>query len=220
LSIRLNEDVKPNELSTELFADWIRSVPISASLVRVEAGFANDSTLVILSMPPALLGYLPLDPAITLLGTIRSRNILAQPQEPPAFAADIGLHYNSWMMTTSTSYDSGVGMERDQHLIKDDSVAHDAPPDPQNCLLSPGQSGSSPPSTPGAQTDEAETTSVYSLPADPQNHGVLAKMKPAHLSLDGSMFGGNIPEDIGYEIYKLGTRIQALNPRRPEIDIG
>jgi hypothetical protein len=31
-------------------------------------------------------------------------------------------------------------------------------------------------------------------------------------------FGGEIPEDIGYKIYKLGTLIQALNSKRSEMD--
>jgi hypothetical protein len=75
-SIRISEDVKPQELSTELFADWLGTLPIAAKTVRVEAGFASDSTLLMVSMPAALLGHLPIDPAITLLGTIRSTNLL------------------------------------------------------------------------------------------------------------------------------------------------
>ncbi len=75
-SIRIDEDVKTKDLSTELFADWLRDLPVAASLVRVEAGFASDSTLMMISMPVAMLGYLPSNPAITLLGTIRSQNLL------------------------------------------------------------------------------------------------------------------------------------------------
>ena len=84
--------------------------------------------------------------------------------------------------------------------------------------MSPDHSSAA--STTGAHTDDEEVTSIYSLPVDNQNEVVLAKMKPAHLSLNGSVFGGDIPEDIGYEIYKLGTLIQALNPKHPEIDVG
>ena len=75
-SIRVHEDVKPYELSTEMFVDWLRSVPVSASFVRVEAGFTSDSTLLMVSMPASILGYLRNDPSITLLGTIYSRNLL------------------------------------------------------------------------------------------------------------------------------------------------
>ncbi|PMD32388.1 hypothetical protein L207DRAFT_500093 [Hyaloscypha variabilis F] len=73
-SIRISEDIKPGDLSTELMADWLSALPIEAKSVRIEAGFASDSTLLIISMPIALLGYLPYDPAITLIGTARSSN--------------------------------------------------------------------------------------------------------------------------------------------------
>ena len=76
LSIRISQDVKPQDLSAELFAGWLGTLPIAAKSVRVEAGFASDSTLLMISMPAALLGYLPRDPAITLLGTTISTNLL------------------------------------------------------------------------------------------------------------------------------------------------
>lgn len=76
-SIRISEDIKPKDLSTELFADWLGTVPIAAKSIQVEAGFASDSTLLMVSMPVALLGYLPKNPAITMLGTTRSTNLLA-----------------------------------------------------------------------------------------------------------------------------------------------
>jgi ankyrin repeat protein len=78
-SIRIDEDVKPGELSAELFTDWLREIPVVASLVRVEAGFASDSTLLMVSMPATMLAYLSANPAITLLGTMRSRNLLTLP---------------------------------------------------------------------------------------------------------------------------------------------
>jgi fructose-specific component phosphotransferase system IIB-like protein len=73
-SIRISEDIKPGDLSTELLADWLSTLPVEAKSVRVEAGFASDSTLLIVSMPIAMLGYLPYDPAITLIGAARSNN--------------------------------------------------------------------------------------------------------------------------------------------------
>jgi len=75
-SVRLSEDVNPRDLSAELFTDWLRSIPVSAELVRIEAGFASDSTVLLLSLPVSIIGYLRSDPAITLLGTIRSKNLL------------------------------------------------------------------------------------------------------------------------------------------------
>jgi hypothetical protein len=75
-SIRISEDIKPRELSTELFADWLGILPIAAKSIRVEAGFASDSTLLMVSMPVGLLQYLPKDPAMMVLGTIKSSNLL------------------------------------------------------------------------------------------------------------------------------------------------
>jgi len=70
-SIRLSEDIKPRQLSTELFAEWLGTVPIAAKSVRIEAGFASDSTLLMLSIPTAMMAYVQKNPAITMLGTTR-----------------------------------------------------------------------------------------------------------------------------------------------------
>jgi hypothetical protein len=79
-SIRLSENVKACDLSSDLFADWLRSVPVSARLVTVEAGFASNSTITLVSVPAALLAYLVPDPAILLLGTIHSGNLMSERQ--------------------------------------------------------------------------------------------------------------------------------------------
>jgi len=70
-SIRLSEDIKPRELSIELFAEWLGTVPILAKSVRIEDGFACDCTLLMLSIPAAMMAYVQKDPAITMLGTTR-----------------------------------------------------------------------------------------------------------------------------------------------------
>jgi hypothetical protein len=75
-SIRIQEDVKSGDLSVEMFTDWLRDVPVSSGFVRVEAGFASDSTLLMVSMPAAMLAYLPSDPAVMMLGVIRSKNLM------------------------------------------------------------------------------------------------------------------------------------------------
>jgi hypothetical protein len=444
-SIRLSEDVKPNELSSELFADWLRSFPASANFVKVEAGFASDSTLLILSMPPAMFGFLPSDPTITLLGTVRSENMVAQSQRSfvetvesvsfPSIRCRLNANFSSSILLNAKLNTASRNSVIDYSLIKElglldlipkdpanhdyirlpvylpeatitrrssestgsttalpsisvnfeiiylnqptnpnseesnrvvlgweifceysinilfsqnllalhsdnqdmlslpfvlpskgfdpsqttvssmmgasntsgdvatptfypqvhaislsdgtsipaysndqidgaieiddcvvvfelDSGAHpytfggnthvsqptahntrpkkahqpasavlnpavpneflpNEQPDLEDALLSPTHSSA--PSTPGPHTDDERDSiyssrSVYSLPVDAGNQVVLAKMKPAHLSLNGAVFGGDLPEDIGYEIYKLGTLVQALNPKRFEID--
>lgn len=76
-SIHISEDIKPKNLSTQLFADWLTALPIETKSVRIEAGFASDSTLLLVSMPVAMLGYLSINPAITILGTARSGNLVS-----------------------------------------------------------------------------------------------------------------------------------------------
>ncbi|RDW75191.1 hypothetical protein BP6252_06333 [Coleophoma cylindrospora] len=50
-STRFSEDIPSQSLATDLFADWLSTVPIRADSVRVEAGFASDSTILLISMP-------------------------------------------------------------------------------------------------------------------------------------------------------------------------
>jgi hypothetical protein len=51
-------------------------IPVLADKVTIEAGFASDSTIVLFSLPAALWQYLPRDPAISLIGKIRSSNLM------------------------------------------------------------------------------------------------------------------------------------------------
>lgn len=90
-SIRMSEDINPRSLSPDLFADWLSALPMEAKSVRVEAGFASDSTLLMVSMPIALMGYLPRSEAITLLGTTRSRNLLSTGEEGSEIPKIVGL---------------------------------------------------------------------------------------------------------------------------------
>ncbi len=76
-SIRISEDIDPRTLSADLMADWLSEIPMEAKSIRIEAGFASDSTLLMVSMPVGLIGYLPHNDAITLLGTTRSRNLVS-----------------------------------------------------------------------------------------------------------------------------------------------
>jgi hypothetical protein len=76
LAIRLRDNFDATELSVDLFAEWLRIMPTIAAEVKVEAGFDSFSTLLIVSIPIGLLGYLPPDPAVISLGPITSSNIL------------------------------------------------------------------------------------------------------------------------------------------------
>jgi hypothetical protein len=109
-SIRISEDIKPNELSPELFADWIGTLPLSTKSVRVEAGFASDSTLLMVSMPIALLGYLPDDPAITMLGLTRSTNLLSTIEDQrPVLSHITGIQEDNAVEDQGETQDSGFG---------------------------------------------------------------------------------------------------------------
>jgi hypothetical protein len=75
-SVRLQENIKAEDLSVECFADWLRIIPAIAEEVTVEGVFKSDSTLVLLALPFSLWSYLPSHPAVLNLGPIRSPNIL------------------------------------------------------------------------------------------------------------------------------------------------
>jgi hypothetical protein len=52
--------------------------PAAADHVKVEAGWSSFSTLLIVSLPIAFWRYLPADPAVHLVGLIRSSNLLVR----------------------------------------------------------------------------------------------------------------------------------------------
>jgi hypothetical protein len=57
-SIRLEENLKAEELSVEYFANWLRIIPAVAEEVTVEGAFKSDSTLLLLALPFSLWPYL------------------------------------------------------------------------------------------------------------------------------------------------------------------
>jgi hypothetical protein len=75
-SIRLQENIKAEDLSVEYFAEWLRIIPAFAKEVTVEGVFKSDSTLLLLGLPFSLWPYLSPHPAVINLGPIRSPNIL------------------------------------------------------------------------------------------------------------------------------------------------
>lgn len=76
LAIRLRDNIRLRELSIDLFTEWLRSIPIVAEQVRVEAGFESFSTLLIVSIPLSLSGYLPWNSSVVSLGPITSSNLM------------------------------------------------------------------------------------------------------------------------------------------------
>jgi hypothetical protein len=75
-AIRLRDNFQVGELSTDLFLEWLRHIPTIAEQVKVEAGFDSFSSLLIVSIPISLSGYLPTDRAIISLGPIGSSNLI------------------------------------------------------------------------------------------------------------------------------------------------
>lgn len=78
-AIRLKESFQPSELSTDLFCEWLRMIPLVVEEVKVEAGFNSFSSLLIVSLPIALSSYIPKNPAVICLGPITSTNMILQP---------------------------------------------------------------------------------------------------------------------------------------------
>jgi len=80
LAIRFTDTVTAKDLSSEYFADWLRTIPGEVAEVVVEAGFICDSTLLLVSLPVSLWTYLSDNPAIIPLGRVLSSNLLAPKQ--------------------------------------------------------------------------------------------------------------------------------------------
>ncbi|CZR65496.1 related to cholesterol oxidase precursor [Phialocephala subalpina] len=73
-AIRLQEDFRVGELSSDLFQEWLRNLPASVAEVKIEAGFHSFSSLLIVSVPICMSIYMPRDPAVISLGPITSFN--------------------------------------------------------------------------------------------------------------------------------------------------
>jgi hypothetical protein len=79
-AIRLSDNFQVDQLSTDLFLEWLRHIPTIADQVKVEAGFDSFSSLLIVSIPLSLSGYLPPNRAILSLGPITSSNLIPSPR--------------------------------------------------------------------------------------------------------------------------------------------
>jgi len=80
LSVQLPGNVRPDQLSEDLFLEWLRMIPAVAECVKVEAGWISLSTLIIVSIPMSIWKYIEGHPAIRLVGIIQSPNLLSPKQ--------------------------------------------------------------------------------------------------------------------------------------------
>jgi choline dehydrogenase-like flavoprotein len=93
-AIRLKEDFKVGDLSSDLFLRWLSCIPESVAEVKIEAGFHSYSSLLIVSVPICMSLYMPKDPAIISLGPITSFNEVLNlvpnsiPKHLPSLAPD------------------------------------------------------------------------------------------------------------------------------------
>jgi hypothetical protein len=71
-SVRFKEDLRAEDLSIELFKDWLRAIPVAAEEMCIEGSFKCFSTLVFITVPLSMRAYIPDDPAIFYLGTTLS----------------------------------------------------------------------------------------------------------------------------------------------------
>ncbi|KAI9643508.1 hypothetical protein NHQ30_008127 [Ciborinia camelliae] len=79
LSIKLRESLGIDSLS-DAVADWIKAMPVSAESIQFEAAYGSFSTLLIISMSIPTWCYFKRHAAITCLGIITSRSMIAPAQ--------------------------------------------------------------------------------------------------------------------------------------------
>jgi choline dehydrogenase-like flavoprotein len=73
-AIRLVEDLKVDDLSSDKSLEWLRKLPASVAQVKTEARFHSPSSLLIVSIPICMSIYMLKDPAVINLGPITSSN--------------------------------------------------------------------------------------------------------------------------------------------------
>jgi hypothetical protein len=88
LAIRFYENFQADECDTALLVEWLKSFPLVAEQVNIEAAFDSFSSLWIVSIPLSIYAYLKDHPAITCLGPITSRNKVVAIKEGPTEAAN------------------------------------------------------------------------------------------------------------------------------------
>lgn len=83
ITIRLKETLTLSDFSLDIFSDWVRLMPVLAEHVKIEAGFASCSTLLVISLPIPVWCYLGEDPAISALGFMKSSILVPGVPFPP-----------------------------------------------------------------------------------------------------------------------------------------
>ncbi|KAH8587443.1 hypothetical protein B0O99DRAFT_494001, partial [Bisporella sp. PMI_857] len=82
ISIRLKETLEISDFQTDSFADWLGMMPVLAEQVKIEAGFTSFSTLIIATIPVDMWCYVQHHPAITLIGLVKSSNLVSNYSVP------------------------------------------------------------------------------------------------------------------------------------------
>ncbi|KAF6817699.1 serine/threonine protein kinase [Colletotrichum musicola] len=127
LSFRLLEDMDPEALRIDLFSHRLGSLPIPVDSVKVEAGFSSDSTILLVSVPVAMLPFLPRDPSITIIGTIDSSNLLFSTPWVVE-GQDLALKdYHLPVVYIENPHEMSDRMSRNDFLLKTPTVAHAQP---------------------------------------------------------------------------------------------
>lgn len=75
ISVALEEE---QWLSTQQWADWMRSIPGLVKYANVEGVYKSDSTLMLLTIPVAIWDLVPPNSAISFIGFTRSQDLMKQ----------------------------------------------------------------------------------------------------------------------------------------------
>lgn len=73
-AVRLDKDFKLQDLSSNLFEEWLQHLPSSVAEVKIEAAFHSHSSLLIVSVPICMSIYMPRNTSVLNLGPITSFN--------------------------------------------------------------------------------------------------------------------------------------------------
>lgn len=88
IAVRLEESVETDDMSVDKFRKWLQDIPTATDKVNVSYEivglFRSDSTLLLVTIPLALWTCIRDHPAVVTLGPVRSSNLCAVPDKPPA----------------------------------------------------------------------------------------------------------------------------------------
>lgn len=130
-AIRLKDQFRVTDLSSDLFMNWLENVPASIDGVKIEAAFHSSSSLLIVSIPICMSIYMPKDNAIINLGPITSFNQAIKKYEIPhdlptpnpenftwdRFPTPTREGHSEARVNGSTNGTNGVRFRRQAHII-------------------------------------------------------------------------------------------------------